>query len=1380
MKTNNNELMISFDKLEDPTVDFETPVPATVYIGDSQVEKFVFTNPVPADDLKELRWYVERSWQYRAKEEDSRIEKIETSLRRCGQDLFNAVFEKSARSMGMFERLMERRKAGKDCSIVIDTKEPRILRLPWELLADEGGYLFSRNPPVNIRRRMQKTRETDIRDFSLPVRVLMVVSRPEKAGFIDPRSSAEPLLDAFDELGDGADIEFLRPPTLTALMRRIRDKKQPPIHVVHFDGHGVYDSGIGLGFLLFEKDDHSRDMVDAERLGSLINECGIPLMILDACQSAEPDDRNPFGSVAARLIESGVGGVIAMNYSVLVETSKRLIGHFYTSVARGESVSSALGSARMELLADKSRHHYFSQRENKEIEVELQDWFVPALYQQADELIPFKPDTDGKSSAPTTKKATIPQQSKNERGGFPPAPLHGFHGRARELLDIERAFATRNIVVLHGFGGQGKTSLATQAAEWFTRTHLFERAAFVSFETGASFDFVLNELGNAFVEENFQIYQGDKVEAIARSLKEKPALVVFDNFESVLPNGNAPMGELPDLLNAASNWFGTSDTPILNIGSRLLITTRNTDIPHPAFTPSKTCLHKELEGLAASDALELAASILEAYSLPRPPRVPLEELLKFLKGHPLSLQLALPQLRDYSPGKLVEEYQSILPQMKKGAARERNESLEVSLRFSLDRLGADALNWLTRLWIFEGGAMEHVLLAITEIPEETWNDLKPQLTSTALIRAEKIPGLNVPFIHFHPTLAPYLKGIADNEKQETSDSIENRESEIVNRYWQVYYQFANQLYQDDTQHPIQARAIVLRELPNLKRALKRTLAAGALDEAVAFADRISRFLDNFGRWRERDEIAAEVDRHTSTQGNEGGKITKREYLTESGRGQRLLQQGRVGEAEKVFRALLARLEGDADYDTRYDQTLILRNIGLSLSEQGRPSQAVEFYQRAIALAENSEQTNTVRQSIGFLHADLADVLADLGQYAEARKNYESSLAIAQKEDNDRSAGVALGQLGTLALRQGDLNEARKRFTESLRTFNLLGEERYVAASWHKLGVVAQEFSEWDEAERCYKESLSISERMSNFSAAAQACNQLAIIAMQTERPQDAERWFLREIEIDEKLGDQKGLAVDYNNLAGFYLVQNSLDEAEAYIRRALAIKETLDLSSEPWTTYDILAEIAEKRGRKDDVREWRRKEQESFAAFAGSDQAIQQWQQEIAIMVSACQGNQESIAVAKQIVEKYRGDKSWGNLADAMQKVLDGQRNDIIYDGLDRIDALVIRRILQALDGDVKPSPQPSSAEKGGEGEGVTLPQLLEYVERAAVGGDKELGGQLFQAFQEMSRNEDKSLSALGNVLLRVLVGERNPSLDGLPDEVASAIRGMLGRLKNK
>ena len=85
-----------------------------------------------------------------------------------------------------------------------------------------------------------------------------------------------------------------------------------------------------------------------------------------------------------------------------------------------------------------------------------------------------------------------------------------------------------------------------------------------------------------------------------------------------------------------------------------------------------------------------------------------------------------------------------------------------------------------------------------------------------------------------------------------------------------------------------------------------------------------------------------------------------------------------------------------------------------------------------------------------------------------------------------------------------------------------------------------------------------------------------------------------------RLGEHAGLRSRLSNLAGLYLSQGRLDEAGRYARRAVEIEETLDLSSEPWKIYSILAQIAEAQGRPDEAAGWRRKEQESYAAYAGA------------------------------------------------------------------------------------------------------------------------------------------------------------------------------------
>ena len=60
-------------------------------------------------------------------------------------------------------------------------------------------------------------------------------------------------------MGERVEVEVLYPPTLKVLAARLRDRKAPPVHVVHFDGHGVYDARLGLGYLLFENEAHKKD-----------------------------------------------------------------------------------------------------------------------------------------------------------------------------------------------------------------------------------------------------------------------------------------------------------------------------------------------------------------------------------------------------------------------------------------------------------------------------------------------------------------------------------------------------------------------------------------------------------------------------------------------------------------------------------------------------------------------------------------------------------------------------------------------------------------------------------------------------------------------------------------------------------------------------------------------------------------------------------------------------------------------------------------------------------------------------------------------------------------------------------------------------------------
>ena len=79
---------------------------------------------------------------------------------------------------------------------------------------------------------------------------------------------------------------------------------------------------------------------------------------------------------------------------------------------------------------------------------------------------------------------------------------------------------------------------------------------------------------------------------------------------------------------------------------------------------------------------------------------------------------------------------------------------------------------------------------------------------------------------------------------------------------------------------------------------------------------------------------------------------------------------------------------------------------------------------------------------------------------------------------------------------------------------------------------------------------------------------------------------------------------------------------------------------------------------------------------------------------------------------------------------------------------------------------------------GVSLHQVLGYVERALT-KDRRLLVQLFHQFQQLARQPGIPAPErqLGEVLSRILMGEREPELDGLDLEAAQEIKELLDRL---
>jgi len=200
---------------------------------------------------------------------------------------------------------------------------------------------------------------------------------------------------------------------------------------------------------------------------------------------------------------------------------------------------------------------------------------------------------------------------------------------------------------------------------------------------------------------------------------------------------------------------------------------------------------------------------------------------------------------------------------------------------------------------------------LAELPppaDNIWPELRRQLEAAALVEAEDVPNIGVPFLRFHPTLSPMLWA--------QLDAAECQRLSAAHR--QRYYALSGYLYHEDKSHPYQARAIAWRELPNLLYAVYGALDAGDTD-AVEFAEKVNSFLGTiFGLKQEAERLSAKAQVAAGETGSRSW------YLAQSNRGQQLYRAGRVVEAAQVFQAVLKQLGGSPSYERAITLTLLGR------------------------------------------------------------------------------------------------------------------------------------------------------------------------------------------------------------------------------------------------------------------------------------------------------------------------------------------------------------------------------------------------------------------------------------------------------------------------
>jgi tetratricopeptide (TPR) repeat protein len=1173
-----------------------------------------------------------------------------------------------------------------------------LLSLPWELLHDGRGFLFHGKHPVLVRRRLPNRHRMEVRPTRLPIRILLVSPRPEeenRIGYIDHRISAKPLIEAVESLGELATVYVLTPPTFPALGEALEKAAEAaqPFDVVHFDGHGVYDQGHGLhglGALCFEDPNEMEklerrkmQLVHAETLAEVIRDHRIPLVFLEACQSAKSED-DPTASVAAKLLEEGVTSIVAMSHSVLVETAHRFVRAFYQELACGKRIGAAMIAGQRELHRDANRGKVMGAGE-----LLLQDWFVPVLYQeeQDPQLITELPPKEVQQLQAKQRRLSI--------GELPELP-HEFQGRSRELLALERLLHREAYAVVRGQGGAGKTTLAAELARWLVRTGRFRRAAFVSLEEYTDARGVLDSIGRQLLPESnkYSVSQyadlKQALQPVERALRDRATIIVLDNVESVLldqmflvpPSGRGSSGDEKNppeggTTNEALNEIFSLCRALLDADSatRILFTSRES---LPAPFDKKLC-ERRLGPLDRDDAIKLVAEVMKQEGLtPKsddPGSDPREivELVEAVNCHARALVLLAREVSRSGVRTTTESLHQLMSELHRKHPDDRENSLYASVELSLRRLPPELRKRACLLGMFHGGSSLIVLnhmLGTDAADGET-----VQKFAAALVEVGLAEAMSYGHMRLDPSLPGYLLGKMSVAEQELAHA----------RWAQGMVGLTALLIQQLSQDAQLALHLTLLELPNLLSLLAWAKGALTPEEIVSLAGSMESLLSNLGR----PQALAQATRAREEAAQRLGGWSGPQFEALRQGIERLLEQGQLPEAQVAAEQLLksALAAGEAAYaGAAYDIANAYWRLGRVLRKTGAaeagllPLREAQRRFQKLAVAGNTDAEQMASTAI----TEAAGCLIYLGRYDEAAAAYEEGIRYAEKFGDHRGAAVRRGNLGTVRLLQKRYSEALESYREALQIFESLGEPGSVAVGWHQIGIAHREAGQFQQAEHAFRQSLATWVQQQNRTGEASSLGELGNLYDRMGRLEEAATFYRQSADIHAQLQDKRNEGAVRSNQARTLIMLQRYDEAREELDRAIVCIKPFGHAAQLWKTWGILHNLEQGAGNAQAAEAAREKAIASYLAYrrAGGESQSNQAKLFDIVLQAIEQG---ATTEAEQTLDKCSGEDDRPRakaLAAGLRAILRGDRDpalaadpNLLYD-----NAAELQLLLEALE----------------------------------------------------------------------------------------------------
>ncbi len=210
--------------------------------------------------------------------------------------------------------------------------------------------------------------------------------------------------------------------------------------------------------------------------------------------------------------------------------------------------------------------------------------------------------------------------------------------------------------------------------------------------------------------------------------------------------------------------------------------------------------------------------------------------------------------------------------------------------------------------------------------------------------------------------------------------------------------------------------------------------------------------------------------------------------------------------------------------------------------------------------------------------NLGNIFADQGKNTEALSNYQKALKLAKENDKKIDEGKVLKNIGALYVSWKKFSDAENYYFKALKLGEKYQDYKLIADCYNNLGTVYEQTNELEKAKKSYFKALEFYQKQNSDFDIAMVYSNLAIVFKTEGKVDKSIEYNVLALDFAKKGEDLWMSAAVSNNIGNAYSEKRDFTNAEKYCREAIQLSQDIKAIEITIMAYESLAEMFEKKG----------------------------------------------------------------------------------------------------------------------------------------------------------------------------------------------------------